>query len=293
MPIPILPRAAFSGLEFPVQAVRVIGGLRDHVHEYPHVPGGDPEKLGRKLYVVEFDSVFFNEAKAYPNLWPQRLKSLRDLFEAEVTAELMIPTIGPIQAYALDWDQEFTTKMLNGERVRIRFREDQESAFLAQRLVSVRVESLATLSGNFEIQADEYGIERPFTDELLAAVNSVLAIQDQAELFGQLLANKIQNVADLCREFDQRISAFNDPTAHPALEALKDLWVAANELARDTTAGDLVFLTYTVPRLMTISQIATAIYGDSSRAVELMQINPIEDAFAVKAGEKLRYVQAA
>lgn len=277
-----------------MQAVRVIGGLRDHVHEYPHVPGGDPEKLGRKLYVIEFDSVFFNEAQAYPNLWPQRLKSLRDLFEAEITAELMIPTIGPIQAYAFDWDQEYTpTKMLNGERTRFRFREDQESAFLAQRLVSIRVESLATLSGNFAIKADEHGIERPFTDELLAAVNSVLAIHDQAELFGQLLANKIQNVADLCREFDQRISAFNDATSFPALEALKDLWAAANELVSDSSAGDLVFLTYTVPRLMTISQIATAIYGDSSRAVELMQINPIEDAFAVPPGEKLRYVQAA
>jgi prophage DNA circulation protein len=293
MPIPILPRASFSGLEFPYQAVRVIGGLRDHVHEYPHVPGGDPEKLGRKLYVVEFECVFIHETQTYPDLWPKRLKSLRDLFEAEITAELMIPTIGPIQAYCFDWDQEFTTKMLNGERVRFRFREDQESAFLASKLVSMKVESLGALSGNFAIQADEHGIERPFTDELLAAVNSVLAIQDQGELFGQLLANKIQNVADLCREFDQRLDAFNDPTAFPALEALKDLWAAANELASDTTAGDLVFLTYTVPQLMTISQIAVAIYGDTSRAVELMQINPIENAFAVKAGEKLRYVQAA
>ena len=44
---------------------------------------------------------------------------------------------------------------------------------------------------------------------------------------------------------------------------------------------------------MTIGQVAVAIYGDSSRAVELMQINPIEDALAIKSGTKLRYVQAA
>jgi len=48
-----LRKTAFDGIEFPIESIKVKGGLRFHVHEYPHVPGGDAEKLGRRLYEIE------------------------------------------------------------------------------------------------------------------------------------------------------------------------------------------------------------------------------------------------
>jgi prophage DNA circulation protein len=290
MPIPILPRAAFNGVEFPVERVRVQGGIRDHVHEYPHVPGGDPEKLGRRLYEIEMDANFQAEAKAYPNLWPGRLAQLRVFFEAEETAPLVIPTIGSIDAYCVNWSQELNARMLTGERATFMFREDQESAFLINRLVSIKVESLGARSDKFEAEATRYGLPKNPIDEIVNAVNTVLAVVDTADAFGQLLANKIGLLTALCKEFDQRVDAFNNPTAWPALEALKELWAAAVQLSENVTGAETMFGTYEVPVLMTAPQVSQAIYRTTSRAMEILQLNPIEDAYAIQRGTRLRYV---
>ena len=76
-----LERASFAGYAFPVSDVEVTGGLRDHVHEYPHSPGGAPEKLGRKLYEFSFTSPMLAGFPRYPKLWPETAASLRIVFE--------------------------------------------------------------------------------------------------------------------------------------------------------------------------------------------------------------------
>ncbi len=295
----LLPKAAFSGIEFPTESVRVKGGLRYHVHEYPHVPGGDAEKLGRRLYEVEmvanFQKVGFEKGQlsgfqAYGDLWPKRLAILRRLFEEGATRKLVIPTIGTIDAFCFDWDQEQTNKVLSGERATFRFIEDQDLQFLTEKLVVVKVQSLETLSKQYEVEAEKSGIDQDLTDQIVNAVNGVLAIADTADAYGNLLGAKIGMVAALCGEFDQRIDQFRDPSNHAALEALKELWAATVELSENVTGTDDVVLVYEVPRTMTISEVASAIYGNTERSVELMQINPIDDPFAIRPGTRVKYL---
>lgn len=293
-----LPRASFSGVEFPIESCRVKGGIRYHVHEYPHIAGGDVEPLGRRLYEIEMRATFQAVVGATGvsgfgswggGIWPGRLALLRSIFEGQTSATLVIPTIGGITARCTEWDQEMVAKMRSGETATFRFIEDQATAFAFAKLVQVKTESLDVLSQAMSTEFDKAGIDRSLTDQLLDAVNVALGVVDQVELFGLEVAAKIGLVEQICREFDKRIEQFQNPANWAALDAMKDLWAAVQALAQNVDGDAVVFAFFEVKREATIGEIATAIYGDTSRAVELLQLNPIEDAFSVPVGTRVRY----
>lgn len=295
LPFQLLPRAAFSGVEFPVKGYRVRGGIRYHVHEYPHTPAGVVEKLGRKLYQADFDSAFHTTFPAWPGIWPGRLALLRSLFEAETTAELVIPSIGPMRAVCIDWDQSFESRVLTGEEAKFSFLEDQESAFAFNRLFKSGAASITRYAEQFDTAAALYEFRNPgsfpksLIDQVLDLADLALAALDQPGLYSDLVQRRFGALARLCSEFDSRVEAFNDPRAYPVLEAMKGVWsVALENSGQDQPA--LVFGRWTVRLTTPITTIAGDIYGDTSRATELLQLNPIEDAFAVPAGSELRYV---
>jgi prophage DNA circulation protein len=288
-----LTRAGFAGIEFPYETMRVRGGLRDHVHEYPHQPGGAPEKMGRKAYEFEFTCQFQGTFAQYPGLWPKRLAKLRDLWEAEATDTLVIPTIGKIKAYAFDWEQEATNKILSGERVTVKFREDQESAFLIEQLITVQTNRIKTKGDRFAKEAAKVTPREGLFDSITDAVNSVLSVVDTVQTYGNLVEAKLLNLSALCQEADQRLDALNDVTKWQLLDALHELWASSNELNQNIQRKLGKLVPFKLPFPMSIQDIATQIYGDTERVVELLQLNPIQDPFLIPAGFELRYIQAA
>jgi prophage DNA circulation protein len=288
-----LPRAKFGDYEFPVEGMRIKGGLRDHVHEYPHSPGGAPEKLGRKLYEIDVTANFQATFRAWPGLWPDRLADLRDMFEKEETASLVIPTIGTIQAYCFEWDQEMTAKILSGEKATFKFREDQTTAFLIENLVQVSVQSMAAAGDRFAAEAAKQDPQLGIFDQITNAVNSGLALIDTANAYFGLIEAKVLGIIQLCREADQRVSLFLDPSNNAMLEALKELWASATTLHENLLQKSNPLTTYTVPATMAVTQISTILYGSTDRAMEILQLNPIENAFEVPGGTRLRVYEAA
>lgn len=285
-----LERSAFASIEFPVRRVRVRGSGRHHVHTYAHVHGGDPEKLGRNLYEIEMEVLFTTSATSYPDLWPRRLGLLRQLFEAQHTDDLVIPTIGRMKAFATAWDQETDfSKILNGEPATFRFLEDQSEAFAITNLIQVNSKTVIGTTNVFRIEMEKIGASGDLFDQIQRLGNSLFAFRDQAELGDMLFEAKVRQLVQLCEEADKTVEFFANPRNAAALDALKDLWASASNLA-DTISGPAPsFGHYVVPQLMTIAQVATAIYGDTSRATELLQLNPIDNAFAVRAGTSVRY----
>jgi hypothetical protein len=288
-----LQRASFAGIPFPIERVSISGGLRDHVHEYPHSPGGAPEKLGRKLYEIRMSALFFNSFRAYgPNLWPRDLKTLRTFFEVETTEDLVIPTIGTIQAYAVTWTQEYTSKGKNGERVDFLFREDQATAFLASALVAPSSSSLESNANELKLAAEELG----FTDDLLDSItglwDSIQAIGDQLQLAQDLVSAKLEGIISICADID-RTFPFRQSENFAAIRALHATWDSAQTLKNDTLRKGKPITLYRVPAPMTVSDISRAIYGDNSHAVDILRMNPIEDAFRVPANTVLSVYAAA
>lgn len=288
-----LPPASFDGIEFPVRRVEVTGALRHHVHEYPHSPGGEQEPLGRRLYSIRMTALFHATFKRYPGLWPQRLDALRGRFEIEKRAELVIPTIGAIQARAVQWRTVMEAKVQSGEDAEIEFLEVQTSPFLISALAKALPGDVGAAHDAFEEEAAKMPYRPDIFDSIRDAANAILAFRDQAELYGMWLESKLLGLAALCAEADGALDILQDPQWYRVLDALHELWAQANELARNVTGKRSEPRFYVVPSVMAVGQVSTAIYGDATHAVELLQLNDFDDAFAIKAGTRVRYMPEA
>jgi prophage DNA circulation protein len=289
----LLPRAGFQGLEFPVEKVAVRGGIRYHLHEYPHAPGAALEKLGRKPYEITMVANFQTTFAKWPGLWPKRLADLRDLFEAETSDYLVIPSIGKMWCCCVEWDQEMVAKILSGELATFKFLEDSQDQFALQQLVQVNVNSLPSTAQRFGTLANTLNPKPSIFDQVLDAVNKVMAVIDQANAYGGLVEAKILALANLCKEADQRLE-LQSASNHAILDALHDLWSSALKMLTDTQSTGGKIVKFRVPRTMAVADVSALVYhGDASRAVEILTLNPIDDAFAIPSGTVLKIYQAA
>ena len=286
-----LERASFDEIVFPVKSVRIKGALRDHVHVYPHSPGGAPEKMGRALYEIEMQAMFLGNLPAYENLWPASLSALRNRWEGELTADLSIPTLGRIRAYAVSWQQSTEAINRSGEMVQLVFREDASDQFLQQALLKVDQGAIDSALSNFEVTVREFDPQPDIFGQITDAVNDVLAFRDQFELFGNLVESKIRFAIALIKEADRTVDLLQDPVNHEEVSALHELWLASVELAENAAGLDRELREFIVVFDMSVSEISQRIYGSTDRATDIMQLNGLEDPFAVPAGTKIRYYE--
>lgn len=285
------PPASFGGVIFPVEDVSVQGGMRDHLHEYPHSDGSAIEKLGRKNYMIRMNANFQATFPRFPGLYPGGLRILMDLLESQTTAGLVIPTIGTMQAYARNWTRSISSRILSGEKVDLEFVEDTSAKFLLNKLIAAQSATFQQKASALEAQkilaALDSDRKSNLFDALQNAVNNVLAIQDLGNAEVQRLETELIAVVDLARQCDQAIGP--DPVNARLLDALHDVWDAAQTRTLDLLSQQSPLVTYVVPNLCAVSDIARALYGDASRSVELLDLNAIDDAFAIPAGTNIKF----
>lgn len=286
-----LPRASFDYIKFPVTKVQVTGGLRDHVHEYPHSPGGSPEKLGRKLYTFKLSTVFYDNLLGPwdENLWPGDLSDLFNRFEDGLTSVLTIPTLGDIKAYCVNWSKEMTFKARSGETAELEFREDQASAFLIEGLINVTAKTLlsqSTLLLNTATSLGYKDIFQSIADQI--AVISNLA--DQAEMYDVVLSQKVAAINHQIGRLNATLGLLNDPLNALLLESLLDTWQLTAKLEADIARQAVTMIPFVVPggRTMSVNDVSRIVYGDTTRAMEILQLNAIDDPFRISAGKLLR-----
>jgi prophage DNA circulation protein len=290
-PFLALQKASFLGIAFRCESIKVRGGVRDFVHEYPHSPGGQPETLGRKLYVAELEAVFVVDDQFYPTAWPGDIGQLRSQFEEEARGTLVIPTVGSFRAYCKDWDLTNTNKMMNGERMRMVFMEDQEVSQLTDEFF-FQHDVIATNYGKFAAAITSATLKLDAFEQIAELVSEIESFKDRADLAQRIIANKMQQLADACRYADEAVRDLDKPQAWAAVRALHDLGVSADKLARDAFFTGLPITIYECPVEMTVADISTAIYGDTSKMSELLDLNPFENPFAVPAGFDVKHYQA-
>jgi hypothetical protein len=288
-----LDQFKFAGVNIPFQSITVRGGVRDHVHEFPHAAGGAPEKLGRKLYEVEVNARFFSGLVQQQYLWPLQLNQLMKVWERQDTQDLQLPSIGTIKAYCINWTRTLAVSVLNGEDTTLAFREDKSEEFLVEKALQGAVTAIYEKNSALQLKADEIDPKPNIFDQINAAAGKVKAILDTGDLYGQLLEAKIQTLVQLLEYADRHVQEFNSADNYPALEALQDLWEATADLAEDTFGLGVALKSWTVPSLMTAAEVSTAIFGDTSHAVDVMNLNALEDPYAIPAGQTIRYYPEA
>jgi hypothetical protein len=306
-----------------VTSYEVSGGLRDHVHEYPHSPGGAPEKLGRKLYTIRMNGVFDTRVTGYgDNLWPGDLSDLRDRFEDQVTSTLLIPTIGEIQAYGVTWSQRATSERRSGEELEVEFREDQASAFLFEGLINVSASTLQSAGAEFDEDfepllaggtltntgvvlptgtmptravtvAGAYSQLRQTDVDRLTQIRrdftQAIAFSETPDLFAERLLAKTEAVIAGCALAYERIILLKNPLAWKPLRSFKRTWASAQRLRESVAGRTNRILFYRVEIDTSLAAVSRAIYGDTSWGGSILRLNAIPDPFRIPKGTVLRY----
>lgn len=290
-------RASFNGIEFPLKQLSIKGRYRHAEHEYLRVPGAVIEKLERAIYSIEMVAPFDVNIKGFGRLWPDGVKSLRTLYESGTTGPLVIPTIGTLPAFMPEWDQSIDlAKVRSGETVKLSFKEDQTQRFLQLAIVQTQQKSLATSLTN--LAAIRASLNPPANDlsifdKIQNAANGILAIKDRSDLYGGLLAAKLGMFTALMGEADKQLESLKEPSNYQALDAFLELWDSAVKMATNLAESPRGPRLYVTPSQQSVSDIATAIYGNSERAAEILVNNNFQDPFAVSAGTKVIYFVTA
>lgn len=284
--------ASFNGYTFPVEHISIVGGLRDHVHEYPHSDGGAAEKLGRKLYTIKMRANFQDKFKRYPHLYPDTLNFLYSSFESGLSADLVIPTVGTLTAYAVNWTRDWEAKIRSGEKTDFEFREDLAQAFLVTELTNPSTASMKDKSSAFAAYVDAATLSpnsKNIFDQVRDGAAAVFAVFDTTAAFGNLVEAKLRGLEQIIQTADRLPETQSAANAGLA-NALHDLWAATRVLFNDLqgkAGGGLE--TYLTPMTMPVSQISKAIFGDGTHAVDIMQLNALVDPFRVLANTTIRY----
>lgn len=287
-----LIQSSFDDIKFPVEKCSIKGEQRIHTHEYPKTPGGLPEKLSRKNYMMTVNAFFVQGTVGYSDtLWPDDLALLRVIFETGKTATLHYPTIGDIQAVmrTLDVETDFKS-LLNGERVVMTFEEDQSTEFLVDGIVNVTTSSFQdTAAAFFPIAKNK---APGLFDQLNALVNSIIGLVDTVQLYGSLLQNQLNSLMQMLSFLDATASPLNATTNSDLLEAFMALRLSSKKLQADSQRASAKLVPYTTPMVMSIGDVSRALYGSSANATKLLKLNSFEDPLAIPANYTLVAIAA-
>lgn len=287
------PRASFDGIEFPWIEIEIKGGLREYEHVYLHRPGGEIESLGRKLYEFRFSCPFHEVSVAYPNLYPARLFELIRRLETEESGTLVVPNYGRFRVKGLDWSRRLAARIKTGERVELVFKEDQQIQLVTEQQAALAFASIPTKSAlvfalyeqkiadfTSRVPTDAEGTRilgdldtaRYALQDAILKVQEVRGIADAANAVGSSYRDRIRAVAQTCE------ALVNNPLlqleeAYPLVESIHDLWDAAVQSGEAAASRSRPVGIYITQRIMTIGEVAIALYDDVSRAQEILSIN--------------------
>jgi len=302
--VSFLPEGAPQAFLIPAESIDIDGGLREVMHEYPHVAGGDPEKMGRKPYTVHiagnFDGIPLDGtggglgAYADFRVWPDNLNELVRYFEDGKTGTLTLPNLpGPIRAYATAWPRAWKAGIISGEKASITFKEHSKRDHLfAATLAGGKTFALdGKIDALLQAIEDQYG-KKPVPDifdAIFDAVNAITEVRDTVGAYDALLAAKVERVTGLFQDADATVQEMQHPENFALFEAFRDLWVAVVDIANDVQGKLITVRTFIVPVKMTVIDVATAIYGDAERTNDILILNEFADAYAIRSGTAVRY----
>lgn len=286
---------SFAGQQFPFERYEVHLSGRKHVHEYPHSPGGAPEKLGRSLYEITVDALFdanlLPEVYSGSKLWPSGLGLIRRLAEIQQTDILVIPTIGEMPCFIDDFRSTSTNMHLSGEKVSLKFLEDSSQAFIASQIAQVSTNAIIESGEYFKEQTADLKI--PILEAIANLYADVVAYRDTIGMFSAVFEAKLIGLLKMLAFADLEVKELQDPKNLLGYDALHSLWASAVRVANDTADVGAQMRTWKTPTRMSLADISVKLYGDTSHASDLLALNGLEDPFSVPAGVTIRYYPSA
>jgi hypothetical protein len=283
-------RAGFGGIQFPWTKIAIKGGLDHHVHKYIHRPGAEIENLARKPYEVKFSAELHTTLRKWQNAYPGTLAQLIALFELGETRDLAVPNYfgGTLPCKCVDWSRNLDAKRRSGESVEFTFLEDSTAQFAnLNAIFVVAAQSFAAQIASLNRLGQGLPSSSIF-DKLKQAMGLYLAIESIAEVAFEYISNKLDPIIAACEALDALLF-FQDPKNYYLLDLIRDIWDTAVTVNLDALRRSLPMETFFTQRVMTVGEVSLEIYSNLDHAIEILQLNPIDDALAIPPGKFLRH----
>jgi hypothetical protein len=283
-----LKQASFAGIAFPYTDCRVSIVARHHAHVYIHTSGGELEKLGLALRKFAFTIPAHDTLQPpYRNFYSQVLPRLWDKWQSLVTADLVVPSVGTVQAMATDATRSIKLAT-SGEPVEVAFLEDSRTL---ETFAAVFTPSVSALPVQVRavVRSAPVAVPVSLLDRLVAAVGQAMALAARGDTMARMWTAKITEVVNLC-EAIYRTPALALPSSVACLDLLLELHLAAVKMREEAQGRSrpVLYWPTRTPARLAAGQIAAWIYGDTGRVGELLALNDW-DPLNVPAGSIVRY----
>lgn len=275
---------AFEGVEFPATDITTSFGHDSAQHKGFGTRGADIETTGPKAEVFRVKAVLLNGlrgwrgAPLYPDTYQRLLRALKTTPEGLLTH----PTRGVVLVHFDDGSEEIRPVERRGVYLTLTFTEQQGTAeILEMRSVTADAgtEMLSAAATADAAKPDE-------VDEILPLVEEAISYCEEAS---RTFAEAVTQLDAVSRGIEERLA---DPAAaavemHPFRDALWSVQTATLRYRERYTATTT--RTYVVPADASLATIAASpdVYGDASRAGDLLGANTILDPSRVPAGTTL------
>lgn len=276
-----LETASFRGVEFACQVIDDDLGRRLAEHSYPYRSGSDFEDLGRKARSTRLRVVFLGED------YLGDLGAFLQAADAGRTGLFQHPLMGSWQAKCRTYPVHHEHGARDMATLEVEFVEDGTNTALpdlfsvSQGQADVEEAAVASLAANQSLLDKAIaGVEDAVASARAFAAEATAAVQNAVDRVNQIRA-KVNSLIQAMRDL-------TDIQRWPLTRALRRLVHSAAKLAKavESLAPPLVF--HTVGASSSVSMIAHALYGDASRAQQLLSLNRIANPYLVPAGTRLR-----
>jgi hypothetical protein len=296
----------------PIEEISVEGNLRVAEHEFPHVPGSEPEKLARKAYVIHVEANFSGVLLGSgddvygPNTvgadgaasWPDVLNDLARVFDEGRSGNFTAPNLPQqIRAYCRNWTRKLKSSVISGERATLVFCEDSKRDHLFEitkgvgrsYIIGDKLSDLDNEALNAWENKNLGDDSKSLFDSLDSAVNALLEVRDSVEAYDIYVRGKIERVESIISDIDTTVVEMQDPENIALIQSFRSLWLTILDLKQDVQGRLVPLGTYVTPSRMTVQDVAAAIYGDSQRTNEIMTLNDFKDPYSIPSGTRVTF----
>lgn len=306
-----LNAASLGGVELPIVRRRISGGWDGAKKELPHVNGAEFEPTGLRadgisIEVPLFEGMFSEEGSPlYPDRYEELISVLKD-DTRKGRLEWVDPVWGLMDVQVYSWEIDETSEERDGARVSIRmgqvgFSTDEPDLQLSVLAQSDRG-SAATNAEELDDALADAGITE--ADIALAWEDAGVGLQDGesasfAETFdtyveridaGEIRANEAEAIVAQPQARIRAVmslEAARTSSAWRVQDRSMRLLAAVVEMAERELGTEERLVTWTVPALTTVYEIAARRYGDLGRVSEILQRNGIMRPLYIPAGTVL------
>jgi hypothetical protein len=110
--------------------------------------------------------------------------------------------------------------------------------------------------------------------------------------YGSLLTSQLDGIAAACDQLKTTFGDLAQPKNWSVTYAINDLQLSAVQSRADILRKSIPIIIYRVATIVSVSDVAKTLYGDTSRGGEILQLNALDNPFAIPANTNLRVYAA-